>query len=345
VNRVPASSSDGPSVSTPVRVPGSTRRTTSIEMDTRAGLVLTGRARDLVTPTRGDAVVVDEAAFRARVGDFLGGQIIEEFTASPAIEGLEGLIGRSASRGYRRELQRLADEQGMVGRAIFQLLDDVPGTALVSGYAPELERRDTGAAPTPRRPPADGAPPHLLALTGVCAGWQEGGAIVTNVLEVGHVPIAVGPEAPSLDRPDDPIAWHDLPDPMPPHGMRRRRRIDVVPPASPHEGLLTVDAMFRDSYVTADSVETVVHEYTFTADLDAVTHVVLRAEAVARALPFAQCPEAAGSATRLVGTGLDDLRDRVRTDFVGATTCTHLNDMLRAFADVGVLAARARVPV
>ena len=334
----------GPTVSTPVRVPGSARRTTSIEMDTRDGLVLAGRARDLVTPTRGDAVVVDEAWFRARVGDYLGGQIIEAFTASPTIDGLEGLVGRSASRGFRRELQRLADEQGMVGRPIFQLLDDIPGTALVSGYAPELERRDTGVEAPPRLLPAEGAPPHLLALTGVCAGWQEGGAIVANVLAVGHVPIAVGPEAPALDRPDDPIAWHDLPDPIPPHGMRRRRRIDVVPPASPHEGLVAVDAMFRDSYVTAGGVETVVHEYTFTADVDPVTRVVLRAEAIARALPFAQCPEAAGSATRLVGEGLDDLRARIRAEFVGATTCTHLNDMLRAFADVGVLAARAGVP-
>jgi Protein of unknown function (DUF2889) len=342
VNRDPAATA-GPSVSTPVRVPGSARRTTSIEMDTRDGLVLAGRARDLVTPTRGDAVVVDEAWFRARVGDYLGGQIIEAFSASPTIDGLEGLVGRSASRGFRRELQRLADEQGMVGRPIFQLLDDIPGTALVSGYAPELERRDSGVAAPPRPLPAEGAPPHLLALTGVCAGWQEGGAIVANVLEVGHVPIAVGPEAPPLDRPDDPIAWHDLPDPIPPHGMRRRRRIDVVPPLSPHEGLLAVDAMFRDSYVTAGGVETVVHEYTFTADVDPVTRVVLRAEAIARALPFAQCPEAAGSATRLVGEGLDDLRARIRAEFVGATTCTHLNDMLRAFADVGVLAARAGV--
>jgi len=337
----------GPSVSTPVRVPGSTRRTTSIEMDTSDGLLLVGRARDLVTPMRGDAVVVDEAQFTARVGDYLHGQVIEELEASPAIDGLDEFVGRSASRGYRRELQRLADAQGLVGRAVYQLLDDVPGAALVSGYSPELNRRDTEPAPRPApRPgprPADDPPPHLLALTGVCAGWQQGGAIVTNVLAVGHVPIKVGPEAPPLDRADDPIAWHELPGAIPPHGMRRRRRIDVAPPPSPHEGLLTVDAMFRDSYVTAPGVETVVHEYTFTADLDPVTHVVLRAEAVARALPFAQCPEAAGSAARLVGEALDDLRDRVRVDFVGATTCTHLNDMFRALADVGFLGARATV--
>ncbi len=177
----------------------------------------------------------------------------------------------------------------------------------------------------------------------MCAGWQRGGAIVTNVLAVGHVPIALGPEAPSLARPDDPQAWHELPDPIPPHGMRRRRRIDVIPPDDAREGLLHVDAMFRDSYVTAGGIETIVHEYTFTADVDPRTHVVLASDAVARALPFEQCPEAAASAGRLTGDGLDNLRTRIRAEFVGATTCTHLNDMMRALADVGPLAARIGV--
>ncbi len=160
------------------------------------------------------------------------------------------------------------------------------------------------------------------------------------MITVGHVPIALGPEAPSLDRPDDPWAWHELPGPILPHGMRRRRRIDVVPPGDPRRGVLRVDAMFRDSYVTASGLETIVHEYTFTADVDPRTHVVLASEAVARALPFGQCPEAAASGARLTGSGLDDLRERIRSEFVGPSTCTHLNDMLRALADVGYLAAR-----
>jgi hypothetical protein len=92
--------------------------------------------------------------------------------------------------------------------------------------------------------------------------------------------------------------------------------------------------------MTATGVETIVHEYTFTADVDAATRAVLASEAVARALPFAQCPQAAASAGRLPGTSLDDLRTRIRADFVGATTCTHLNDMFRALEDVGALAAR-----
>ena len=60
----------GPSVSTPPRPPGSTCRTTSIDMDMSDGQVLVGRARDLVTPHRGDAVVVDEASFTARVDEY-----------------------------------------------------------------------------------------------------------------------------------------------------------------------------------------------------------------------------------------------------------------------------------
>jgi hypothetical protein len=311
-------------------------------MDMTDGQVLVGRARDLVTPSRGDAVVVDEASFTARIGEYRAGQPIEAISASPTIDGLDGLVGRSASRGYRRELQRMAEEEGLVGRAVYQLLDDVPGASLVAGYSPELNRRDAGRTvrQDAETETTDGAPVHLLALTGVCAGWQEGGAIVANVLEVGRVPIALGPEAPPLARADDPLAWHELPGPIPPHGMRRRRRIDVIPTTAPGDRLLTVDAMFRDSYATEAGVETIVHEYTFTATVDAATHVVLASEAVARALPFQQCPEAAASAARLAGTTLDDLRTRIRADFVGPSTCTHLNDMLRALEDVGALAAR-----
>ena len=40
----------------------------------------------------------------------------------------------------------------------------------------------------------------------------------------------------------------------------------------------------------------------------------------------------------LTGRARDDLRTRIRADFVGASTCTHLNDMLRALEDVAALA-------
>jgi hypothetical protein len=105
------------------------------------------------------------------------------------------------------------------------------------------------------------------------------------------------------------------------------------------EGLVwAVDAHFRDSYVD-DEGETVVHEYTVLARVDATTSTVLEAAATPRVLPWFECPEAAASAARLAGRTLESLRAGVRAEFLGASTCTHLNDMLRALADVAVLGA------
>ena len=314
----------------------------TIDMDMTDGLVLEGRARDLVTPALGEPLVVDHASFTMAI-DYEHGQRIDSVIVSPDIAGIDVLVGRTASRGYRRELQRLADEHQLVGRAVFQLLDDVPGAALVSGYSPQLNLRDAGFGERPGAPAAAGigaVSEHMTSMAGVCAGWQHGGVVLTGILEGVGVPIVVGPPAPTLDRPDDPIAWHAPAHPIPAHGMRRARRIDVMP--SPDgRAPVTVDAMFRDSYVTEAGVETIVHEYTLVVEIDSRSGTVLRSEATPRALPFGQCPEAAGSAERLVGAPLDDLRTRIRGEFVGATTCTHLNDMLRALADVGQLAARA----
>jgi hypothetical protein len=311
----------------------------TIDMTMTEGLTLAGRARDLVTPGHGEPVVVDEASFTMAI-DYGHGQRIDSVSVSPAVPGVDTLVGRSAARGYRRELQRLAEEQRLVGRAIYQLLDDVPGAALVSGYSPQLNQRDAGFGSRPAARSDEAVSEHMTSMAGVCAGWQTGGVVLTGILEGNGVPIVVGPDAPSLALDDDPHAWHHPAGPIAHHGMRRARRIDVMP--SPDgRAPATVDAMFRDSYVTDAGVETIVHEYTLEVEIDAGSGTVLRCAATPRALPFGQCPEAAGSAGRLVGQGLDDLRTRIRGEFVGATTCTHLNDMLRALADVGALAARS----
>jgi hypothetical protein len=55
-------------------------------------------------------------------------------------------------------------------------------------------------------------------------------------------------------------------------------------------------------------------------------------------LPYPECPEAAASARRVVGMTTTGLRARTRAEFVGASTCTHLNDVLRALEDVEFLA-------
>jgi hypothetical protein len=43
------------------------------------------------------------------------------------------------------------------------------------------------------------------------------------------------------------------------------------------------------------------------------------------------------SAERISGLELSSLRPVVRKEFVGRTTCTHLNDSLRSLADIEAL--------
>jgi hypothetical protein len=100
---------------------------------------------------------------------------------------------------------------------------------------------------------------------------------------------------------------------------------------------LVVDAMFRDSHFDGDGTESAVHEYGLRAEIDPETLRLIHLEATPRVLPYVECPAAAASASRLVGFHLADVRDRVRAELVGTSTCTHLNDLLRSLEDVNGL--------
>ena len=82
------------------------------------------------------------------------------------------------------------------------------------------------------------------------------------------------------------------------------------------------------------------HEYGVRATVDAVARTVRAIEAAADVLPWAECPAAVGSAARVAGHALAELRPWVRKTFTGTSTCTHLNDTLRGLADVDVLIDR-----
>jgi hypothetical protein len=154
------------------------------------------------------------------------------------------------------------------------------------------------------------------------------------------MPLQLGPLTPTAD--DDPLAWHAMPGELPVHGMRRRRRLDLVRDPD-GAGALLLDAMFRDTYVSGAGGENIVHEYQLRARLDADL-VVTAVSAEPRVLPWTECPMAAASAGRLVGTSVRDLRDRVRQDFKGISTCTHLNDLLRSLATLPALVAELPAP-
>ncbi len=330
-----------PTTATPGRVPGSVRRTTSVDMlrphGIDAELVLVGVGRDLRSGASGTATVLDTATFTATV-DYADAQRIVALACTPEIDGLESLVGRSASTGFRAALNAVVDGQDVVGHPVYQLLDDLPVATLISGFAPQQAMAKAGAwhdgthRNVQRRKP-EGL--DLLQQADLCAGWKAGGTIMQGMTE-GLPPVVTGPVAPSIEVHDDEWAWHDMPGGLPAHAMRRRRRIDLVPSA--HGGPLVVDALFRDSHVDDEGLETIVHEYTVVVRVDPTDFRVLESTATPQVLPWFECPEAAASATRLVGGGFDGLRTRVRGEFLGATTCTHLNDALRALEDVPVLA-------
>jgi hypothetical protein len=67
------------------------------------------------------------------------------------------------------------------------------------------------------------------------------------------------------------------------------------------------------------------------------TRTITQLRAAVRVLPWLECPGALGSAARVQGMALNELRPRIRSEFVGTSTCTHLNDTLRCLGDLDAL--------
>ena len=306
------------------RRPGSVRRTSTIDtfrphgFDAEADVM--GRARDLLTTAEGDARVLGTAELTARLQarshDLLA------IDTDPAAPALQELLGAIVGPGFRAKVDGVVAERRDRGDLLYLLLDDLPGATLVAGYA----MLHAGMVPKP----SDDE--YLIARSNLCAGWAADGAMMTLIREHGRSPAPLGCEAPPVARADDPDAWHDLPD-LAPNAMRRLRRLDVMPPSSDGEPA-SVDVFFRDSHVDGEGHETIVHEYSVTASVDVATRTVLAIDAHADVLPWQECPQATGSAPRLVGHTLAGLRPYVRGEFIGTTTCTHLNDVLRGLTDV-----------
>jgi Protein of unknown function (DUF2889) len=240
---------------------------------------------------------------------------------------LRPLVGARVGSGFRRLLDEALPAERDRGSILYLLLDDLVGAVLVSGYA--LLHADA-------QPPQAGLVDATVARLGdQCAGWALAGGFIANLRDTGRLATPHGPPAPALaSLDDDAQAWHAMA-PLPPDATRRRRRLDVLAPGL--DGLQVIDVHFRDSHVDGDGSETVVHEYAAGGSVDARRHLIVDLWAEALVLPWAECPAAVASAEQLRDTTFDDLRLRVRRELVGTASCTHLNDTLRALADLGAL--------
>lgn len=331
-----------PHPGTPARRPLSVRRTTTHTCQRPDGLLgdvqVVACGRDLWTGPGGDGETFGEARIEAAV-DFINGRLVKSIMARPPEPSVERLVGRAASGGFRRAVDETTPQGERAGSLAYQLLDDLPTALLVSGVA----LASAGMYPSRSNFSA------MASRADICAGWASDATIMVEGERLGHPPTVIGPVAPSLEPlSGDPLAWHSS-EPMTPHATRRCRRIDVWIERNdePLGEMVRVEAFFRDSQADADVVETVVHEYLVSAELQPGSLEFVSCDVEIGVLPWVECPAAVASASRVVGTTPGDLRERVRQTFVGTTTCTHLNDTLRALACLdylaGALAARGEV--
>jgi hypothetical protein len=272
------------------------------------------RARDALARTPEAVEVLDEVGIRAHLVD----RAIDDIASDPPDDRLAQLVSSRVGPGFRSTVGKLLPDEQRRASLRYLLLDDWVGAALVSGYAVQHAAINLGIEE--KLPP--GTADHMA---GICAGFAADASLVPYAKRNGTIPSVHGPVAPPLD--SDGIHAAEA---LRPHGMRRFRRLDLLPDDR-------FDAHFRDSHVDGDGVETIVHEYTVEGSVDVPTQTIGSVTANVQVLPWQECPGAIGSAARIRGMPLRELRDRVRGEFVGISTCTHLNDTLRAIADLDAL--------
>jgi Protein of unknown function (DUF2889) len=317
-----------PTTGNPPRRPRSARRTASIDMTRDEGsldpVYLDGRARDLWTAADGSVTELGSATLSATIE--LIARVVRHVEVTPPVAAMSRLAGAPAMSGFRAAADKAAPELRDARDLRYTLLDDVPVATLISGHALSASNLL-----------GDVTKSGYLPVSDQCAGFASGGQLLTSLNDGGTV-TPTGPRAPDLDHGDDMWAWHHV-SALPRHAMRRRRRIDVYDESA---GRVGIDAMFRDTYVRSDGVETIIHEYTLVAVVDAETGVIVDSRATPRVLPWQECPGAVASAALITGMTLRDLHFRVRQELSGTSTCTHLNDLLRSVADAEALIARVR---
>ena len=318
----------------PLRLPGSVRRTTSIDSRWPDGYgqpwEMTGRGRDLLTPADGgDAVELATGGFVITASPR---REILVIATTPEYPRTQELVGVRAGGASREALKTIMGD--IAGTPLFQLLDDFAGASLVAGWIWSEWMVDwrtlvlkSGLQSTSGRGGN---------MENICTGFASGASSLAEDGGPAHSSQSrteVGP----LENPDDPLGWHLL-IPQTRQEMRRARRIDLYRDGD----LLHADIGFQDSGSNPHGTRTAIHEYRVHAEIDPATMTLVSIQALPLILPFRECPGASVKIGRLVGQPVANFRDSVLTSLPGTLGCTHLNDVLRALADAPQLASYLR---
>jgi len=323
-----ARQSAGPS---PLRRPGSIRRTTSIDSDWPDGhgmpWILTGLARDLWTPFDGSPMELAFGSFRIRTSTR---REIMEIETSPQHPRSAELIGVRAGGASRTKLSELLGDTA--GTPLFQILDDFAGASLVANWVwsrwPEFGAQKMALSELQSTAGRQGA------MVDICVGFERGSSSLGEDGAMNPLAQTIAPVGP-LENPDDPMGWHAMPSHTGPFA-RRARRMDIWCA----DGLIHVDAGFQDSGSVPDGTLAAVHEYRLYAEIDQASGTLVTIQALPLILPFKECPGAAVKIGRLVGKNVAEFRTIVPTELASTLGCTHLNDVARALADAPAIAAQ-----
>jgi hypothetical protein len=294
---------------------------------------LVGRARDIVTPRSGGSPIpCAEDGFEASLDS---NRTILEIVADPSRAALAHLAGARGGGHLRRVLEEVAPEERRNATPLYLILDDISGASLIAPWAwSQWDPNWLAQARAGRGMTENQWGEIRKKMEGICTGFAPGSsALDPNRMMANHTNAALTQD---LRHPDDPDGWHafTVQDTV---GMRRARRIDVSV-----DKVIVIDAAFQDSATKVDGGRAVLHEYRITATADPVSSQLLSIEAEPRVLPYSECPGAAKNISRLIGAELQQLRETVLDKLPGTLGCTHLNDALRALAEVPALVSYLR---
>jgi hypothetical protein len=322
----------GPKPLTPLRYPASVRRTSTLVVTWPDGAdapgLFDGRCRDILTlDPDSEPTVLARGSITARV---TLDRIIHGLSTDPVLPALDGLEGLSAARGLRGELRARIEQEMRDGTPTYQLLDDLAPVSLVANTAfsawPEKAPSWYG---NHRRERVANRPPE-----GICVGIRPGSS---GMRRDGSPPTPIQMAiVPPLANGADPFGWHEFYSPAD-VSMYRARRID----AWLDGGTIVVDSAFQDSVLLPEGSRKAVHEYALKLIADAESLILKSIEAEPHVLPRMECPQAPENLKVLIGAPMEALRAEVLVHLRGTAGCTHLNDAIRALADVPKLVRRA----